>query len=1026
MQLSSQKLKKQLDLFTKGFQEQPAQHKVLASMIEEIREPIDLNATFEAIVAQVRQLLNADRVAVLRFSPEDDWEGQFIFENVSTDWDSIVGEKIRDRCFAEKFATDYSQGRIQAVTDVHVAKLNDCHAEMLEKYQVRANLVIPLIKETKLWGLLCIHQCSSAREWKSSEIKFVITIARLLTVAIQQLDRIEKADLAKKLATAKQKHKMVVEIIEKIRDSLDIDTILSTTTQEIRQLLKVDRVAIFQFNSDWSGNFVAESFERAWTPLIGVSPTINDTYLQDTQGGRYTNNESFAVDDIYQAGFSECHVTLLEQFQAKAFVVIPILKEDKLWGLIGVYQNSSPRNWQADEVEILAQIASQVSVALSHYELFANARYEIEQQKALTSTIASIRQSVALEDIFQTTVTQVRQLLKADRVAIFRFDPGNKWEGEIIYEDVALGLNSALKDKVYDHCFAQNYVPLYRQGRISAISDIYKHDFKKCYIQILEKFQVRANIVAPLIKAGELWGLLCIHQCERTRDWQSSEIEFVYQIGEQLGTALKQDTYWEQVQSDMQAKVAEHKQAMERQKLLAITVDKIRHSLDIQTIFETSTQAVRELLKVDRVSIYRFDSDWRGEFVADSFKDGLQPQSKGHSAILPTFTNTNKDGKLPRHEVFTSISQGKELWGLLIAYQNSYPRHWKSEEIELLNQLGAQLGVAIQQAELLQQTKEQATQLTEAFEEIKQTQEYLIQGEKMANLGELLTGIVSEMNDPVNSILENINEVSQRTGDLLEITSLYHHSYPEASPAIEERLKKLNLDLQNTDLYETLNSMKIGAKHLSQTLGSLEKFSRADESELKLVDINEELNNILLILEHRLKAKGKYPGIEVIEKYDRIPLAECYPAQLNQAFINILLHNISTLEQKFVTIEKEHSGRSSECPYIPLFIWIVTKSVGSKISIKITDNGPGMMESVRENIFDLTSKSKDFQIKDSTTKEVFPRTGLGLGICHQIIADKHQGQIKCFSQVGQGTEFLIEIPTRQSLPIEHFSTFKTF
>ena len=1022
MQLSSQKLKKQLDFFIKGFQEQPAQHKVLANIIEEIREPIDLNATFEAIVAQVRQLLNVDRVAVLRFSPGDDWEGKFIFEDVGADWDSILGETIRDRCFAEKFSADYSQGRIQAVTDVRVAQLNDCHAEMLGKYQVRANLVIPLIKDKKLWGLLCIHQCSSTREWKSSEIKFVITIARLLTVAIQQLDRIEKADLAKRLATAKQKHKMVVEIFEKIRNSLDIDTILSTATQEIRQLLKVDRVAIFQFNSDWSGNFVAESFERAWTPLVGVSPTIDDTYLQDTQGGRYANNESFAVDDIYQAGLSECHITLLEEFQAKAFVVIPILKEDKLWGLIGVYQNSSARNWQADEVEILAQIASQISVALSHYELLAKARYEIEQQKALTSTIARIRQSVSLEDIFQTTVTEVRQLLKADRVAIFRFDPGNKWEGEIIYEDVALGLNSALKDKVYDHCFAQNYVPLYRQGRISAISDIYKHDFKQCYIQILEKFQVRANIVAPLIKAGELWGLLCIHQCERTRDWQSSEIEFVYQIGEQLGIALKQDAYWEQVQSDMRAKVAEHKQTMERQKLLAITVDKIRRSLDIQTIFETSTQAVRELLKVDRVSIYRFDSDWRGEFVADSFKDGLQPQSKGHPAILPTFTNTNtnKDGKLPRHEVFTSISQGKELWGLLIAYQNSYPRHWKSEEIELLNQLGAQLGVAIQQAELLQQTKDQATQLTEAFEEIKQTQEYLIQGEKMANLGELLTGIVSEMNDPVNSILKNINEVSKRTGDLLEITSLYHHSYPDASPAIEERLKKLNLDLQNTDLYETLNSMKVGAKHLSQTLESLEKFSRADESELKLVDINEELDNILLILEHRLKAKGKYPGIEAIKKYDRIPLAECYPAQLNQALINILLHNISALERKFNTVEKEHSGRSSELPYIPLFIWVVTKSMGNKISIKITDNGPGMTELVRETIFDLNSKTKDFQMKDSKPTEAFPRTGLGLGICHQIITDKHQGQIKCFSQVGQGTEFLIEIPTRQSLPIEPF------
>ncbi len=1017
MQLSSQKLKKQLDFFIRRSQshEEPEQHKVLASIIEEIREPTDLNATFEAIIAQVRQLLNADRVGILRLDPNNKSEGKFLFEDVAAGWNSFLGEKIYDRCFGEKFAVDYSQGRIQAIADIHTAQLNDCHVEMLAKYQVRANLVIPLIKEKQLWGLLCIHQCNSAREWKSSEIRFAIAITKLLIVAIQQLDRIEKADLAKKLATVKQRHKMLVDIIEKIRHSLDIDAILSTTTREIRQFMEVDRVAIFQFNSDWSGSFVAESFDRSWMPLVGVTPVIKDTYLQETQGGRYVNKESFAVDDIYKAGFSDCHIALLEQFQAKAFVVVPILQGDKLWGLIGVYQNSASRNWQTDRVELLAQIASQVAVALSHCELLADACYQVEQQKALTSTIARIRQSVDLENIFRTTVIEVRQLLKADRVVIFRFNPGNKWEGEIVYEDVALGFKSALKDKVYDHCFAQNYVPLYRQGRISAISDIYQHDFKKCYIQILEQFQVRANIVAPLIKAGELWGLLCIHQCEKSRNWQSSEIEFIYQIGEQLGISLKQDAYWQQVQSEMQAKVAEREQAMERQKLLAVTVDKIRRSLDIQTIFETSTQTVRELLKADRVSIYRFDSDWKGEFVADSFKDGLQPQSKAQAMMMPAFLNANSSGDIPRNEIFAPISQGDKLWGLLIAYQNSHPRHWKKDEIDLLNQLGVQLGVAIEQAELLQQTKKQATQLTEAFEEIKKTQEYFVRGEKMANLGQLLVGILNEMSNPINFILDNLNDVSKFTENLLDLMSLYQHNYSEASPVIEERIKEVNADLQNKDLYEMLSSMKLRAKHLSKTLTSLEKFSRADEGEVKLADINEELDNTLLILEHRLKANDKYPGIEIVKKYGRLPLVECYPAQLNQVLMNIFLHNINSLEQKFANIEEQHLHSSTESPYIPLFIWVTTKVIENKISIKITDNGPGMTELEREKIFDSSSKIKDYPVK-----EVPQKTGMGLAISYQIVVEKHQGQIKCFSQLGQGTEFLIEIPTRTSVSIKTF------
>ncbi|KST63084.1 GAF domain-containing sensor histidine kinase [Mastigocoleus testarum] len=1016
MQLISQKLKKELDFFSNDFKDEPEQQKILARIIEEIRQATDLNKTFETIVAQVRQLLNADRVGIFQFVPENDWEGTFVFEDVGTGWDSILGEKIQDRCIGGKLAADYSQARVQAITDIYAPQVNDCYAQMLCKFQVKANLVIPLIRDKQLWGLVCVHQCSNTREWKGCEIKLVLTIAKLLRVTIEKLDRIEKADLAQKLDRVKQRHKIILEAIEKIRQSLDIKTILSTTTLQARQLLEVDRVAIFKFNPDWSGNFVAESFEQPWTPLIGVVPVIHDTFLQETQGGRYANQETFVVDDIYQAGLSDCHIGLLEQFQAKAFVIAPILQSNKLWGLIAAYQNSSSRHWQTDEIELLAQITSQVAVALSHNELLGNTQYQVEQQKALIRTLARMRKSVNLENIFQTTVVEVRQLLKVDRVAIFRFDPGNQWEGEVIYEDVALGFKSTLKDKVYDHCFAQNYVPIYRQNRVSTISDIYQQDFKECYVQMLERFQVRANCIAPLIKEGELWGLLCIHQCDKPREWESSDIDFVYQIAEKLGVALTQDAHSEKVHNDMKVKAAEAEQAVEQQKLLAVTIDKIRRSLDIQTILETSTQEVRELLNVDRVSIYRFDSDWKGEFVADSFKDGLQPQVKTQAVMMPAFVNANQNGNLPRNEIFAPISQGEKLWGLLIAHQHSYPRHWKEHEIDLLNQVGVQLGVGIEQGELLQHSKDRTAEISKTFEEIKQTQEYLIQGEKMDNLAHLLGGILSEITNPINFIVENLTDVSKCTQNLFEITNLYQHTYPEASPAIERRIQELDADLQNKDLYETLKSMRIGAKQVGQTLGLLEKFSRPDRAEQKLADITEELDNTLLLLEHRLKANDKYPGIEVVKKYDTLPLVECYPDLLNQVFIKILLHHIDALKKKFVNISQQYLKPSTQSPYIPLFIWITTQIIDNKISIKFTDNSEGMTELNRSQVFEPISK----------TKEIPQKTGLNLAICHQIVVEKHQGELKCFSQLGQGTEFLIQIPTTPTTAIEYSQTSKVF
>ena len=125
------------------------------------------------------------------------------------------------------------------------------------------------------------------------------------------------------------------------------------------------------------------------------------------------------------------------------------------------------------------------------------------------------------------------------------------------------------------------------------------------------------------------------------------------------------------------AEANEREKAMERQKLLAATVDKIRQSLDIKTIFKTTTQAVRELLEVERVAIYRFNSDWRGKFVADSFKDDWEPVINTKPIVQLEFSDDDDDDNLPRNETFVPISQGEKLWGLLVAYQNSQPRYWE-------------------------------------------------------------------------------------------------------------------------------------------------------------------------------------------------------------------------------------------------------------------------------------------------------------------------------------------------------------
>nr|WP_235526387.1 GAF domain-containing protein [Nostoc piscinale] len=703
-------------------QEQLEQHKALASVIVRIRESLELETIFKITVKEVRQLLQADRVAIFQFDPTKNWEGAFVSEDVADEWESALAAKVYDHCFGEKFAADYQQGKVQAVSDIYAAELSSCHIEILNRFNVRANLIVPLLRNQKLWGLICIHQCSKPRQWQDAEIEFIRQIADHLTIAIQQASHLQEVQLqATKLTQAAQRDQVIAQIVDQIRSPLDIDSIFQTTTQEIRQLLEADRVAIFRFNPDWSGEFVAESFVEGCTPLVNVQPVINDTYLQQNQGGCYAQNQTFSANDIYEAKLTNCHVILLEQFEAKAFATAPIIHGEKLWGIIAAYQNCASRQWQPYEIESLSKIGTQIGVALRHYELLAKANAQAEQQKTLTSVITRIRKSLDLETIFQTTVTEVRQMLQADRVAIFQFEPQKDWEGEFISEDVAPDWDSVVAAKIYDYCFGEQFAVHYQQGRVQAVADIYDSGLSACHARILGNFQVRANLVVPLLKQGNLWGLLCVHQCDKPRNWQPSEIEFVSHVAENLGVALQHNKL-----------LNEARYQANQQKTLTSIITRIRESLDLDTIFQTSVTEVRQLLQADRVGVFRFDlqKDWEGEFIYEDVIHGY-PSAVAEKVydhcFSENFASLYAQGRV---NAITDIYQGNFLscyveilerfqvranlvapllqegilWGLLCIHQCKTPRNWQKSEIEFVSQIAEQLGVALKQDSYLKKS----------------------------------------------------------------------------------------------------------------------------------------------------------------------------------------------------------------------------------------------------------------------------------------------------------------------------------
>ncbi|MBE9121355.1 GAF domain-containing protein [Tychonema sp. LEGE 07199] len=541
-----------------------AQQKALFAVVTKIRESLDLDIIFKSTAREVRQLLKADRVAIFRFYQDSGFDdGEFVSEDVLPEFDSAKAVKVHDHCFGEQHAVHYETGRIQAVADIYNAELSDCHIAILSQFQVKANLIVPLIKGDELWGLLCIHQCRAPRQWLEDEIEFVSQIAVHLGVAIQQAKLLEKAQnrstalqttleaqlqkRTEELVQEADRERAITRMIDKIRQTLDMETIFQTAATEVRKLLNVDRIAIYQFREDYFGDFIFESESGEWPKLVGSG--WEDPYLNEHEGGRFRYAETFRADDIYNAAQSDCHVAALEYFGIKSCAVVAIFKGEKLWGLLSAFQHTGARHWEETEVKLLNQIATHLGVGLQQSEYLEKIRFQAkqqakaaEQERTLTRVIERIRQTLNIDKIFSATTQEVRQILNCDRVGVYRFFPD--WSGEFVSESVAEGWIPLVTEKIktvwQDDYLQKTQGGRYRHQQIFVVNDIYKIGHSPCHIEILEQIQAKAYCVAPVFVGENLWGLLAAYQNSGPREWEAGEVRLLAQLGSQLGVAMHQ------------------------------------------------------------------------------------------------------------------------------------------------------------------------------------------------------------------------------------------------------------------------------------------------------------------------------------------------------------------------------------------------------------------------------------------------------------------------------------------------------
>jgi signal transduction histidine kinase len=315
-------------------------------------------------------------------------------------------------------------------------------------------------------------------------------------------------------------------------------------------------------------------------------------------------------------------------------------------------------------------------------------------------------------------------------------------------------------------------------------------------------------------------------------------------------------------------------------------------------------------------------------------------------------------------------------------------------------------------------------QITSGINELQRTQLQLVHSEKMSSLGQLVAGIAHEINNPINFIYGNITYVNDCAQDLLSAIAYYHDDRLAKVTKPNDASESVDATQQSTprspnphnpsttyeppdpeelaflieDLPKVCGSIRIGAERVRDIVLSLRNFARLDEAELKPVNIHEGLDNALLLLGYRLEATQHHSTIHVERNYDELPNLECYPGQLNQALLNLLLNAI----ESFDTDTDTDHAQSAITPKITL----QTRHIDANhIAILIRDTGKGMTPELQAKIFDPFF----------TTKPIGRNKGLGLSIAERIITVQHNGTIQIESSPDSGTEVTITLPTQHRL-----------